>query len=248
MSPHRVAVIAALEREVRPLIKNWSSVEHVYEGRSFKFFEHGNGVLVCGGIGENAARRATEAVIALYEPLQVMSVGFAGALDTTSRVGDIVFPGKVVDARDGSSMETDGSGTGILLSFSSIAGVDQKAKLAKAFGGQAVDMEASSVARAARARGVRFSAVKAISDEASFEIPAMDRFVILNGAREGTFLTGSFTAFALLRPWLWPNLIRLAMNSSKASKALCQWLEQHEPELDTYEEPQHPITVDKALK
>ncbi len=248
MSPPRVAVVAALEREVRPLIKNWTSVEHVYEGRSFKFFEHGDKVLVCGGIGEDAARRATEALLALYSPMQVMSVGFAGALDTSMKVGDILVPRKVIDARDGSSVETDGEGNGILVSFSSIAGVSQKAKLAKAFGGQAVDMEAASLARAAQARGVRFSAVKVISDEASLEIPAMDRFVVLNGAREGTFLTGRFVAFALLRPWLWPNLIRLAMNSSKASKALCRWLEQQEPELDTYAEKLHPITGDKALK
>ncbi|GAC1430034.1 MAG: hypothetical protein NVS1B11_07000 [Terriglobales bacterium] len=248
MLPHRVAIVAAVEREVHPLIKNWTQAEHGHEGRRFKFFEHENRVLVCGGIGENAARRATEAVIALYSPMHLMSVGFAGALDTALQIGDIVVPDKVVDARDGSSVETDGSGKGVLLTFSSIAGVSQKTKLAKAFGGQAVDMEAASVARVAQSRGVLFSAVKVISDGASFEIPAMDKFVVPGGAREGTFLTGRFVAFALLRPWLWPNLARLAMNSSKASGALCHWLEQHEPELDTYEEPLHPITVDKELK
>jgi nucleoside phosphorylase len=64
----KIAIVAALEREVRPLLKRWHSVEREYEGRQFKFFESGESVLVCGGIGAEAARRATEAVIALYRP------------------------------------------------------------------------------------------------------------------------------------------------------------------------------------
>ena len=77
----KVAMVAALEREVRPLVKGWLGVEREYLGRRFKFFESGQAVLVCGGIGADAARRATEAAIALYEPEVVLSVGFAGALD-----------------------------------------------------------------------------------------------------------------------------------------------------------------------
>ena len=57
----KVAMVAALEREVRPLIKHWHGVEREYEGRRFKFFENGDTVLICGGMGAEAARRATEA-------------------------------------------------------------------------------------------------------------------------------------------------------------------------------------------
>ncbi len=52
-----------------------------YDGRSFVFFERDDMVVVCGGIGVEAARRAAEAVIALYHPALLQSVGFAGALD-----------------------------------------------------------------------------------------------------------------------------------------------------------------------
>jgi len=97
----KVAMVAALEREVRSLVKRWRSVEREYGGRDFKFFECGQTVLVCGGIGSEAARRATEAVIALYAPDLVLSVGFAGALDPALKVGEIVSPSRVVDANDG---------------------------------------------------------------------------------------------------------------------------------------------------
>lgn len=248
MSTSRIAIVAALEREVHPLVKNWTSTERVHEGRSFTFFEHEAWVLVCGGIGENAARRATEAVITLYHPLQVMSAGFAGALDPKLRVGDIFVPGRVLDARDCCTVETIAGGNGILVSASYIAGVKRKATLAANFGAQAVDMEAAAVARGAQARGVPFSAVKAISDEPNFEIPAMNRFVVSNGAMQGQFQTGKFVAFAVIRPWIWPSLIAVARKSYKASKALCAWLADYDPKLQIHDPQSHLITAGNALK
>ncbi|MGC1964198.1 MAG: hypothetical protein WA676_15785, partial [Candidatus Sulfotelmatobacter sp.] len=85
----RVALVAALEREVSGLTKSWSRVEHQYDGRRFVFFERDEMVIVCGGIGVEAARRAAEAAIALYSPALLQSVGFAGALDAGLRVGDL---------------------------------------------------------------------------------------------------------------------------------------------------------------
>jgi adenosylhomocysteine nucleosidase len=223
---YKVAIVAALEREVQALVKRWRGIEREYEGRHFKFFESDDAVLVCGGIGAEAARRATEAVIALYQPELVRSVGFAGALVPTLKVGEIFSPSLVVDARDGSSIET-ATGFGVLVSAANIAGVEQKAKLAESYGAQAVDMEAAAVARGAQARGVRFMAAKAISDESNFTMPPLDRFV--NG--NGQFRTGKFLTLAVLRPWLWPRVIQLARNSARASRALCAELDRyaHEP-------------------
>ena len=64
----KVAIVAALEREVRPLVKDWRVQEREVGGRRFRFFEKGDFVLVCGGIGAEAARRAAEAVIENYAP------------------------------------------------------------------------------------------------------------------------------------------------------------------------------------
>lgn len=218
----KVAIVAALEREVRPLIKRWQAVDREHDGRKYRFFEHGQIVLVCGGIGANAARRATEAVIALYRPAQVASAGFAGALNSTLKVGEVFIPARVVDSQDASSTDTH-TGRGVLVSFAEIASPEQKAKLGYAFGAQAVDMEAAAVARGAGARGVRFMAVKAVSDESDFVLPQMNRYV----SPEGKFRTAAFAAAMVVRPWMWAKTVRLARNSSRASRALCDWLERY---------------------
>ena len=215
----RVAIVAALEREVRPLVRGWRVSDKEVSGRSFRFFEKDDLVLVCGGIGAEAARRAAEAAIANYAPKLVYSAGFAGALVPGLKVADIVQPRRVVNASDGSSLNLD-RGEGVLVSFGSIASPAQKARLRESFGAQAVDMEAAAVARAAEARGVGFAVVKVISDEFDFMFPSMERFVDSNGQ----FLERRFAWFAALRPWLWPQVGRLARNSSRASSALCDWL------------------------
>lgn len=212
----KVAIIAALEREVRGLTKNWLVREREYGGRRFRFFEHDSVVLVCGGMGAEAARRATEAVIALYHPVQIQSVGFAGALDPALKVGTIFVPGRVIDAGDGSSVETH-SGAGVLVTFGSVAGAEQKKSLAAAYGAQAVDMEAAAVARGASAHGVGFSAVKVISDQAGFDFPEMNRFT----DSKGRFRQAKFLIHAGIRPRLWSRVLKLAANAAKAAKALC---------------------------
>ncbi|HVN21228.1 MAG TPA: hypothetical protein VMU05_20750 [Dongiaceae bacterium] len=218
----RVAIVAALEREVRPLIRNWRKGERQHEGGSYRFFDDGDVVVVCGGIGEGAARRAAEAVIALFQPEIICSAGFAGALDPKLKAGDVLRPRTVVNASDGRKITIDG-GEGMLVSFSSAASPDQKRKLRESYGAQAVDMEAGAVARAAEARGKEFIAVKAISDEVDFELPAIERFV----DSEGRFCEARFTFYAAVRPWLWGRVIQLARNSHRASRALCAFLSKY---------------------
>jgi len=215
----RVAIVAALEREVRPLVKHWRVSEKERAGRGFRFFEKDDVVLVCGGMGAEAARRAADAVIAIYAPTVVYSAGFAGALDPVLKVASVVQPRRVVNAGDGSCVTLD-RGEGVLVSFGSVASPAQKAKLRDSFSAQAVDMEAAAVARAAELRRVGFGVVKVISDEFDFTFPSIERFV----DSEGRFLEARFALFAALRPWLWPSLVRLARNSKSASVALCDWL------------------------
>jgi hypothetical protein len=128
----------------------------------------------------------------------------------------------VIDARDGSRVfAAIGDPQNLLVTFMSVAGVQQKAKLAQAYGANAVDMEAAAVAAAAAAHGIGFAATKVISDELNFEIPEMERFI---DAR-GHFKTASFARFFALRPWLWGRVLALAGNSHKAAKILGGHLE-----------------------
>jgi nucleoside phosphorylase len=220
----KLAIVAALQREVSGLTKSCRRVERTHQGRNFIFFEQPDEehadegvVIVCGGIGLEAARRAAEAVIAWYRPTEVQSVGFAGALDQTLHVGDLFVPSAVIDARDGSRIQLHSeSGKGTLLTFMAVAGAEQKTKLAQAYQAQAVDMEAAAVLAVARAHGIPFAATKAISDELDFDLPETARFI----DAQGRFKTASFTLFVALRPWLWRRVALLARNSRHAAKAL----------------------------
>ena len=211
----KVAVVAALEREIAPLVAGWRVVRRSWDAREFKFFESQDAVVVCGGIGPVAARRACEAVCGSCELELVISAGFAGALTEDLRVGDVVVPGKVIDAGDG-SIVVAGAGSQTLVSVAEMATVERKRVLGAKYGAVAVDMEAAAVAKGAGLRGVRFEAVKVISDEVALEIPVVAGSV--DG--QGQFHEGRFLAGIVWRPWVWGRVARMARNSSVASRNL----------------------------
>jgi len=224
----KFAVIAALEREVQPLIKDWSSTRIQRGGVAFTFYESRYAIVVCGGIGAESARRAAEAVIARDSPELLISAGVAGALVSDLAVGDTIFPSTVIDSQDGSRHETaipnapvgnTAVGRTILITYPEVATVAQKQQLAKSYGAHAVDMEAAAIARAAQTHNLPFVAVKVISDDLNFEIPEMSRFI-----SNGQFDTIRFALHIALRPWLWLRVIRLARNAKIASENLCAWL------------------------
>jgi adenosylhomocysteine nucleosidase len=186
-----------------------------YDGRKYRLFEMGDAALVCGGIGAQAARRATEAVIREVRPQRVISVGFAGALDSTLKVAEVFEPRIVVNAADGARTEA-GTGRGTLVSYTAVAGREQKQRLGTAYGALAVDMEAAAVAQGAQVRGVEFAALKVISDAADFSMPATERFI----ASDGQFHSVKFAFHVAVRPWLWGSMIALARNSARASRVL----------------------------
>jgi nucleoside phosphorylase len=224
----KIAIIAALEREVHPLVKNWNTTVVDYERRLFTFYESDYAVVVCGGIGREAARRAAEAAIVKYSPDVIVSAGVAGALVPELHVGETIFPALVIDAQDGSRHETaiknapvsnTPLGRTTLVSSAQITGIAQKQQLAKSYGAQAVDMESAAVARAAMTHNLPFVAIKSISDEYDFEMPEMSQFV-----RDGEFQEKRFALHVAVRPWLWLPVFRLARNTKLASENLCAWL------------------------
>ena len=224
----KIAIIAALEREIHPLVKSWPATTVHHEGRAFTFYESDYAVAVCDGIGAEPARRAAETIIVRYSPEVLISAGLAGALVPELHVGETIFPSTVIDTQDGSRHQTvirDAALAGsslartVLASYPEIASVAQKQQLAKSYGAHAVDMEAAAVARAAQAHNLSFLAVKAISDESDFELPEMSRFI-----HDGKFHTKRFLLHVAVRPWLWLKMIRLARNTQLASHNLCAWL------------------------
>jgi adenosylhomocysteine nucleosidase len=229
LSTHRrIAIVAALKREIAPLVKDWPVTRFSHEGREFNFYESSYAVAVCGGIGAEYARRASEAAVTKYSPQVLISVGVAGAAVPELHVGDTVFPTMVVDAGDGSRhvtlirsapIHSSSLARIVLVSYPKVAGAEQKRQLAKSYGAHAVEMEAAGVARAAQVHGLQFLVVKAISDEVDFDLPELNRFVY-----GGQFDTKSLILYLIPRPWLWLTMVRLARNTQLASDNLCAWL------------------------
>jgi adenosylhomocysteine nucleosidase len=214
-----VAVVAAMEREVSPFVKDWPQTSRQWDGRNFRFYEKEGNVVVCGGVGAEAARRAAEAVINLYHPTLLISAGFAGALDPTLAVGDTLMPSHVIDAGDGSRMQAEG----VLITFDTVADVEQKARFAKAFGAHAIDMEAAAVGKSAQTHGIKFLACKVISDSSDTSLPPLTQFI----GQDGRFQTARFVVYIAVRPWRWAAVRRLARDSFKAARALGVSLEKH---------------------
>jgi adenosylhomocysteine nucleosidase len=224
----KIVIIAALEQELHPLIKNWPATVVQHEGRHFTFYESNYAVAVCSGVGYEAGRRAAQAAVVNYSPELLISAGVAGALVPDLHVGETIFPSIVIDARDSSRHETAIQNTRladsplartILVSSPVIAGAAQKQKLGSSYGAHAVDMEGAAVARTAQLHGLPFLAIKSISDELDFELPEMAMFI-----RDGRFQTAGFAFHVAFRPWLWLRVARLARNTRLAAENLCSWL------------------------
>lgn len=210
-----VAIVAAMEREISPLVRGWN----VILGPRYRFFERGNVIAFAGGIGPRAARQAAETVLTFRQPSLIISAGFAGALSESMSVGTVIVPTKVLGLPDQQTFSIE-NGEGTLVSVAEIVNPDVKRELKNKYAADAVDMEAASVAAIAQARGVGFLAVKAISDEAGFELPPMSRFI----DSRGEFQTFRFAMHAAVRPALWSALGRLKRNADKAANALCEFL------------------------
>jgi adenosylhomocysteine nucleosidase len=225
-------IVAALEREVWPLIRHWKkSCREEPTGQSpvatrgarLTFYETTHAVLICGGIGAEAARSAAEALMAHYAPAVLISAGYAGGLAPHLPAGGVFGPSHVVNAETGERFET-GVGAGTLVTSNRILNAAAKSDLRTRFDAVAVDMEAAAVAAVARAHGARFLAVKAIYDAGGFSLPPLTNFI----DRDGRFLTSKYVAHAALRPWSWHLLYRMATISARASASLCEWLSQIE--------------------
>lgn len=211
-----IVIIAAMPGELKPLVRSWAALEtrdHV-EG-----WQHPSGPIMafCGGMGRQAATRAFARARQVCEPVQLLSVGWGGALREDGAPGDIVRASMVRDLSTGEMYSADGSG-GLLLTSSRVAVQEEKQRLARTYeGAVAVDMESAALARLAEAHGLRFSAIKSISDTLDDDLPDMNPYV----RGDGQFATGRFVASVAMQPRYWSALARFGKQAAHAAGTLC---------------------------
>jgi nucleoside phosphorylase len=217
----KIAIIAAMEREIAPLVRGWQLATLSSGQKEFSCFERDGVVAVVSGIGSKNAERVARAVLARYQPSILISVGLAGALIRSLKAGSVFTPNVVVDAADGTEYrcmaDSNHVSGGVLVSAGEVAGAQAKQELVNRFHGLVVDMEAAGVAKVAQEAQLGFRCVKAISDEADFIMPPMGKFV----TAAGDFQTGKFALWAAVRPWQWTKVAALGRNSKRAIEALC---------------------------
>ena len=147
-------------------------------------------VLLESGVGREAARHGTEALLLGHHPKYVISAGFAGGLTEDLKRGDVVMADSLMD-ESGRSLAIDlkvspeslagtpGVHVGRILTVDRIVHTTaEKKALGEQHQALAVDMESLAVAEVCSREKARFLAVRIISDAWDDQLPAdVDRLL-----------------------------------------------------------------------
>ena len=207
--------MAAMPVELAPLLGKTRSRQ--VDG--VDLFELPEAMVAIGGIGEKHARHAAELVIEQAQPKLLVSAGIAGAISPKLKVGDVGWIREVVDVATGERYRTE-RGDWVLATSQDVSDTAEKQSLLTRYGADVVDMEAAAEAQVAKKCGIEFAAVKAISDDAAFEMPPLNRFI-----DDGKFDTRRFLVYVALHPRWWGTLGKIKKNSEMATANLCRAVE-----------------------
>ena len=220
----RVAIIAAMPGELKPLVQSWQ-----HERRNgvdlwrWKTAE-AEWVAACAGAGVGAATRAFAEVERDGAVSSVFSIGWAGALTDEVEAGQTYWVSGVVDAQTGERFRPAVWDKECwLVTSPKVADEPEKRRLAAAYGAELVDMEAAAIARLAAMRQIQFFCLKGVSDGLKDRLPDFNRFI----SDDGQFKLPLFILFILIRPWYWPALMRMGENSRKAALGMKERLLEH---------------------
>ncbi|MEX0683136.1 MAG: hypothetical protein WD904_12225 [Dehalococcoidia bacterium] len=242
-----IAVFAAMESEVAACPAWMRGGEPKAVGRSTVI--EGDGALVCQtGIGREPARESAEAVLSVFSPSVVLSVGLAGGLSPGVEVGEIVLCTHVdheshrhsdveqtiypdpqlfdlaVEAANGLDLPVR-TGTSITVDEAAWGPAEKAAHHAwRAH--DIVEMESFWIAEAAVKRGLPFLAVRCISDSSNDTLPNLGVM-----REDGTLDREKFMALLEERPEIAEQLSAIARNSRLTLQNLSAFLEPFAAEL-----------------
>jgi adenosylhomocysteine nucleosidase len=219
--PARVAIIAALPREVAALVRGVAPDARLRR-QGIHLYHLADAVVVVAGMGAARVALAVEAAMAAGSITMLVSTGLAGGCSANVAAGDVAEASVVIDANTGERFLTGRTGV-VLATADAIANIHEKARLAATYQATLVDMEAATVARLATAHGLAFRAIKGVSDahDFSFEWAATAPFA----DKHGHFRTAAFSLYIALRPHYWGKAMQLGRDSTRALKALTRRLQ-----------------------
>jgi adenosylhomocysteine nucleosidase len=189
----RVLIMAALPREVRPFLRRVKAKPRRDLGLPAWEWEAGAAVVALSGMGQAAARRAGEDLVARCRPELLVSLGFGGALTPGLAAGDLVlgetfwhynpdtgelraglppaFPRPLPLLRGALEQAGLTAVTGSLVTTSRIIHKGRQGEPLAGLPQPVLDLETSVLAELAASRDLAFLSLRAITDAAGEEIP-----------------------------------------------------------------------------
>jgi nucleoside phosphorylase len=143
-----------------------------HESRDFRRTAAARGVRVLHtGIGADAVARVLQPALNDVRPSAVVSSGFAGGLDPSLRVGDVIADVSVSSEELLRELPAEIRRGRIFTASSTVDSPEAKVRLYGETGAQAVDMETETIASECARAGIPLLVIRAISDAAGDEIP-----------------------------------------------------------------------------
>lgn len=232
--PADVGIVAALPMEVAPLLGRFRDVRK-YGAKGQTIIEGqlaGKIVaLVQTGMGRARAQRGAERLIAGHRPRWIVSAGFAGSLNPEIPRNAVLLPVEIANV-EGRRFPTDwppdaglpaiAERRGCLLTTDEvILKAERKARLRAEHGADLLDMETSAVAALCLERGVRFVAVRVVSDDATADLPP-EILTILG--ESGSYRLGAALGAIWRRPSSLKEMLALREQAAEAADRLTKVL------------------------
>ena len=194
-APCHLALLAALPLEVRPFLRQIQA--RPLAGTAFPAWEfeagEGRGVVAVSGMGDKAAREAAAQVLSLWQPKVLVSLGFSGVLLPGLAPGHLVLGESFWQYDPDTGRVEEAAAPAPPRSLAELARILAAAGLPVTTGNcvttpgiihkgrqgepllplthPALDLETGALARAAKAAGLPFLALRVITDAAGEEIP-----------------------------------------------------------------------------
>jgi hypothetical protein len=187
-----------------------------------KFFPGGPGIRrYITGMGRDNAENAITAALEQIHPRLVLTCGFAGGLNPVLKSNEIVF-----SADDGSPVyDTLKNAGGTPVSFFCARRVaitsEEKQRLWRGMGSDAVEMESESIRDYCRERDIPSATVRVISDTALEDLP-LDFNTLLSPAQKIHY--GKLTWALVRAPFKLAELLAFQQKTVDAAKSLGEFL------------------------
>lgn len=201
-----------------------------YESRTFRQTTAARNVrIVHTGIGEKAAESALRDAIVEERPRAVISCGFAGALDGSLQVGDLVTDPGVSEGRLLETLPASVRRGPILTVTSPVESSIAKLALHRSTGALAVDMETRAIASVCVDRQVPLIVLRVVSDAVRDPVPIP--FPIAWSMRHQRPRPIALCGWLLTHPAKIGGFMRFLRHTAFAARSLSTALEKVLPEV-----------------